>query len=143
KKFEDCKKPALSINAADGQENLRGKGDPERRDGPAGESAGDRPIQADGDENDQHDPEIGEAVDVQGINEMIDVEDTFAQVKNLEHEGEERDAAKHHVGKVAEQGCDKEGHLAAMFPHLFLGSLLQPPFESGGRLFVELHHWSE
>src|SRR5438046_8655246 len=141
KKLKDSEKPALSINAADGQENLCGERDQERRDDPAGESAGDRSIQADSDEHDQHDREIGEAVDMQGVNEMIDVEDAFTHVKHLEHQREERDAAEHHVGEVAEQSCDKEGHLAAVFAHFFLGSLLQPFFEWVGRRFVELQRW--
>src|SRR5207253_5097783 len=117
KKFKDSEKPSLSINAADREENLCGEGDPERRDDPAGESAGDRSIQADGNQHDRHDREISEAVNVQGVNEMIDVEDPFAHVKDPEHEGEERDAAEHHVGEVAEQRCDKEGHLARSEEH--------------------------
>ena len=119
------------------------EGDPERRDDPAGENAGDRSIQAESDEHDQHDREIGEAVDVQGVNEMIDVKDAFAHVKHLEHEGEERDAAEHHVGEIAEQRCDEEGHLAAVLAHFFFGPLLQPFLEWVGRRFVELHQWSE
>src|SRR5438046_5230605 len=108
KKLKDSEEPALSINAADGQENLCSEGDPERRDDPAGESAGDRSIQADSDEHDQHDREISEAVDVQGVNEMIDVEDACTHVKHPEHQREERDAAEHHVGQVADAGDEKQ-----------------------------------
>ena len=82
-------------------------------------------------------------MDVQGVNEMIDVEDAFAHVKHLEHKREERDAAEHHVGEVVEQRCDKESHLAAVLAHFFFGPLLQPLLESVGRGFVELHQWSE
>src|SRR4029077_2372298 len=143
KKFKDSEEPALSINAADREEDLGREGDPERRDDPAGESAGDRSIKADSDEHDQHDREISEAVDMQGVNEMIDVEDAFAHVKHLEHQREKRNTAEHHVGEIAEQRCDKEGHLAAVLPHFFFGPLPQPLFEAGGRRFVKLHHWSE
>src|SRR5438046_4231810 len=143
KKLKDSEEPALSINAADGQENLCSEGDPERRDHPAGESAGDRSIQAESDEHDQHDREISEAVNVQGVNEMIDVEDALTHVKHLEHQREKRNTAQHHVGKVAEQRCDKEGHLAAVLAHFLFGPLFHPLLAFVRRRFVELHQWSE
>src|SRR5205814_4562510 len=107
-KLEYGQAPALSINAADREKNLHGKDRPEKSHNPSGQNARHGPIQSHGGEHDQHDRQIGERVNVESVDEMIDVKNMFAQIQNLEHEGKEGNAAEHHVRDVADHGDKKQ-----------------------------------
>src|SRR6266699_7031124 len=79
---------------------------------------------------------------MQGINQMIDIEETVPDVENFQNTSEERDAAQHHVGQVAEQGADKKPHFS-VFTHLLFRPSFDPAFKRRGRFrIVKSHEWS-
>ena len=80
---------------------------------------------------------------MQRINQMVDIEETPPDVENFQHKSEERDAAQHHVGQVAEQGADKKPHFRSVFPHLLFRPSFDPAFKRRGRFrIVENDEWS-
>ena len=105
---------------------MQGEHDPHHRDDPTGKDAGNRSIQTDRDEDDQHDGEIREAVDVQRINKMVDVKNALADVENFKDEGEERNAGEHHVWEIAHERDEKELNVGAVFAEFFFRSFLEP-----------------
>jgi hypothetical protein len=102
-KFEGAEKPALPINPADRQENLDCESRPEKSNNPSREPTWSDASQAHGGANDQHDRHEHERVNMQRVDQMIYVENMPPYIEDLEDEGEERDAAKHHVGKIVEE----------------------------------------
>jgi hypothetical protein len=98
----------LPINPADRQENLHCEGQPEDRNNPPGEFASGQTVQANGCQNNQDGCDIGEAMDVQRVDEVIDVRDVAPDIQDLEHQRKEGNAAKHHVGEIADQRFDEE-----------------------------------
>src|ERR1700730_3370801 len=73
KKLEDAEEPALPINSADRKENLDHENGPKQPNDPAGENTRNGAIQSHRDNDDQHDGEISERVNVKRVNEVIDV----------------------------------------------------------------------
>ena len=47
-------------------------------------------------------------MNVQRVDEMIDIEDLTADIEDLQHQRKEGNAAKHHVGKIADQRFGKQ-----------------------------------
>src|SRR6185312_10274129 len=86
-------------------------------------------------EYDQHDPHVGECVDVQRVNQVIDVKNVATKVENLQDKSEEWNTAEHHVRQIANQRADKESHFRAVFAHLLLRARFQP-FAKVVRLFL-------
>src|SRR5262249_26910994 len=84
KEFKNTDEPALTINIADRQENLRHERDPEKRDNRTRDLARSHAVEPDCCENDQHDPDVQECVNVEGVNQVIDVKNASTDVKNLE-----------------------------------------------------------
>ena len=68
-------------------------------------------------------------MDVQRVDEMIDIKDLAADVEELQHQCKERNAAKHHVGEIADQRFDKQLQVRAPFTNLFPGVCLYPFLE--------------
>ena len=66
------------------------------------------------DERDHDRGHVGKSVDVERVDEVLDVEAALKDVEDLEDEGEERDAEKHHRGDVAAQGIEEELRLGAV-----------------------------
>ena len=99
-------------------------------------------------QHNQHDTGVEEAVDMQRINQMIDIKDMAPDVEHFQNTSEERDAAQHHVGQVAEQGADKKPHFRSVFAHLFFRPTFDPAFKRrGGFRIVEdderpISHWT-
>src|SRR6266498_2838244 len=75
------------------------------------------------------------------VNQMVDIKDVPPDIKNLQDEREQRDAAKHHVREVAKERRDKQSHLCSMLAHFFLGSPFDPALEwsRGFSLRIENH----
>src|SRR4029077_17735794 len=126
-KFKDGEKPALPINATNRQQDLDGKGEPENCD-PAGRAWG-QTLQANRQQNNQHDRNVSEGVNMQRIDEVVDVEDATPDIKNFQEESEERDAAKHHVREVVDDRAEEQLCLASMFSYLFFGAGFYPLLE--------------
>ena len=67
---------------------------------------------------------------------------TPPDIEKFQHKSEERDAAQHHVGQVAEQGADKKPHFRSVFTHLLFRPSFDPAFERrGGFRIVENDEW--
>ncbi len=71
-------------------------------------------------------------MDVERVDEVIDVKDAPPQIQNFQDKGEQRNAAEHHVGHVADERFDKEAHLSPVLAHLFLRAPFDPTPERGG-----------
>src|ERR1051325_1223162 len=80
-------------------------------------------------QHNQHDASIEEAVDVQCVDQMVDIEKTPTDIENFQDEREEWDAAQHHVREIAEQGADKKPHFCSVFAHLLFRPAFDPTFE--------------
>ena len=79
---------------------------------------------------------------MQRINQMVDIEETAPDIENFQHKSEERDAAQHHVGQVAEQGADKKPHFRSVFTHLLFRPSFDPAFKRrGGFRIVKNDEW--
>src|SRR5438067_8688897 len=80
---------------------------------------------------------------MQRIDQMIDIEETAPDIEKFQNKSEERDAAQHHVGQVAEQGADKKSHFRSLFTHLLSCPTFDPALKrSGGFRIVKSHEWS-
>src|SRR5207247_9434583 len=107
------------------------------------QKVGHGPIQSHGSEHDQHDSEIGERVNVECVDEMVDIKNAFAQIKNFEDEGEERDAAEHHVREIADHGDKEQLKVRSVLAELLFGMALNPFLKSIGRrcgILPKLHN---
>ena len=79
---------------------------------------------------------------MQRIDQMVDIEETAPDIENFQHKSEERDAAQHHVGQVAEQGADKKPHFRSVFTHLLFRPTFDPAFKRrGGFRIVKNDEW--
>ena len=66
---------------------------------------------------------------MQGVNQMIDIENVATDVENLQDKREERNAAEHHVRQIVEERADKKPHFRSVFAHFFFGPRLEPLLE--------------
>src|ERR1041385_9103503 len=75
---------------------------------------------------------------MQRIDQMIAIEKTPPDIEKFQHKSEQRNAAQHHVGQVAEEGADKKPHFRSVFAHLFFRPTFDPAFKRcGGFCIVE------
>src|SRR5450432_2908993 len=58
---------------------------------------------------------------MQRVNEVLDVEAALAEIENLEHEGEERNAEEHHRRDVAAECFEEELRVNPVFPESRMG----------------------
>src|SRR5512147_2800916 len=79
---------------------------------------------------------------MQRVNQMIDIKKTPPDIEKFQYQGEERDAAQHHVGEVAEEGADKKPHFCSVFAHFLFRPTFDPSFERrGGFRVVKNDEW--
>src|SRR5512132_2631595 len=80
---------------------------------------------------------------MQRIDEMVDIEETAPDIENFQHKSEQRDAAQHHVGQVAEQSADEKPHFCSVFTHFLFRSSFDPAFKwRGGFRIVKNDEWA-
>src|SRR3954464_4419387 len=73
--FDDRFDPSLPVDRADRQKNLNGERDPQHGDQPPGQRTCCDALNADREQTDQYERSVGEAVDMQGVNQVIYIED--------------------------------------------------------------------
>src|SRR5438045_9652786 len=73
---------------------------------------------------------------MQRIDQMVDIENTSADIEKFQNKSEEWDAAQHHVRQVAEEGADKKPHFRSVFTHLLFRPTFDPAFKGRGRFRI-------
>src|SRR5438552_698453 len=83
-----AEKPDLPIDVSDRQENLRHEREPKQCDDPVREGSWNCAVETHRRKHDQHDCGVKKCMDVKGVDEVIDVKNSPADIENFQHEGE-------------------------------------------------------
>ena len=77
-------------------------------------------------------------MNVQGVNEVIYVEEALPDVEDLQNKGEERNTTEHHCREIADDGDEKNLQVHAILANLLLDALIHPFLEPGSVWVVSI-----
>src|SRR4051812_44855595 len=123
KEFKKRHEPVLTVNPTNREKDLNDRRSDEKEEGNRFQRW--KPVgAAKSDEGDHKADAVGEAVNVQGVNEVIDIENTPEKIENFQEKREDRNARQHHVRQIFHQGMQEEFSLVAVPPDFFFYALL-------------------
>ena len=77
-------------------------------------------------------------MNVQGVNEVIYVEEALPDVEDLQNKGEERNTTEHHCREIADDGDEKNLQVHAILANLFFNAVVDPLLEPGSIWIVRV-----